>query len=61
MAMYEFSNSAVRVDNTVGNKFNVKISVHQRSVLSTLLFIMVLETSREFRGGLPWEMVYMTL
>ena len=25
MAMYEFSNNAARVNNTVGNKFNVKV------------------------------------
>ena len=34
MATYDFSNSAVRVNNTVGNKFNVKAGVHQGSVLS---------------------------
>ena len=28
MAMYEFSNSAVRVNYAVGNKFNVKVGVH---------------------------------
>ena len=34
MATYDFSNSGVRVNNTVGNKFNVKVGVHQGSVLS---------------------------
>ena len=59
MAMCEFSNSAVRVDNTVGNKFNVKVGIHQESVLSPLKFIVFLEAlSREFRSGLPWEMLY---
>ena len=49
MAMYEFSNSAIRVHSTVGNKFNVKVGIRQGSVLIPLLFIMVLETlSREF-------------
>ena len=33
MAMYEFSNSALRINNTLGNKFNVKRGVLQRSVL----------------------------
>ena len=30
-------------NNTVGNKFNVKVGVHQGSVIKPLLFIMVLE------------------
>ena len=37
----------------------VKVSVHQGSVLSPLLFIIVLEAmSREFRSGVPWEDLY---
>ena len=32
--MHEFKKSALRVNNTVGNKFNVKVGVHQGSVLS---------------------------
>ena len=49
---YEFRYSAVRVDKTVGKKFNVKVGVHQGSVLGTLMFIMVLEAlSREFRSA----------
>ena len=43
MAVYEFNNSAVRVSNTVGNRYNVTVDVHQGSVLSPLLFVMVLE------------------
>ena len=59
MAMYELSNSAVRVNNSVGSKFSVKVGVHQGSLLSPLLFIMVLEAlSWELRGRLPWELLY---
>ena len=59
MAMYEFSNSAVTVSNTVGNKFFVKVGIHWASVPSPLIFIMVFEAlSRGFRSGLPWEMLY---
>ena len=35
------------------------VGVHQGSVLSPLLFILVLEAlSREFRTGVPWELLY---
>ena len=37
----------------------VGVGVHQGSVLSPLLFIIVLEAlSREFRTGCPWELLY---
>ena len=37
----------------------MKVGVHQGSVLSLLLFIIVLEAlSREFRSGVPWEDLY---
>ena len=37
----------------------MKIGVHQGSVLSPLLFIIVLEAlSREFLCGVPWEDLY---
>ena len=40
-------------------RFDVKVRVHQGSVLSPLLFIIVLEAlSREFRAGVPWEHLY---
>ena len=59
ITMYELSNSAVRVNNIVGSTFNVKVGVHQGSVLSPMLLIMILEAlSREFRSGLPWELLY---
>ena len=59
MAMYELSNRAVRANNAVDSKFSVKEGVHQGSALSPLLFIVVLEAfSREFRSGLPWELLH---
>ena len=37
----------------------MKVGVHQGSVLSPLLFTIVLEAlSREFRAGVPWEDLY---
>ena len=41
---------AVRIIHWVG--------VHQGFVLSSLLFILVLEASRKFRTGVPWELLY---
>ena len=49
MSMYENAKSAVNINGTTGEGFNV---------LSPLLFIIVLEAlSREFRTGLPWELL----
>ena len=37
----------------------MKVGVHQGSVLSPLLFIIVLEAlSSEFRAGVPWKDLY---
>lgn len=42
----------------LNDEFSVNIGVHQSSVLSPLLFIMVLEAlSRDFRTGLQWELL----
>jgi len=41
------------------NCFEVKVGMHQRSALSPLLFVIVMEVlSREFRVALPWELLY---
>ena len=40
-------------------RVEVKVGVHQGSVFSPLLFIIVLEAlSREFWAGVPWEDLY---
>ena len=55
--MYSNARSRVRVGEGYSEEFEVK--VHQGSVLSPLLFIIVLEAlSREFRCGVPWEDLY---
>src|SRR5664279_2225683 len=58
-SMYEEATTAVKVNGRVSNAFAVRVGVHQCSVLSPLLFIIVLEAlSREFREGLPMELLY---
>ena len=52
--MYENVQSCVRVGEGLSEVDWVKVSVHQGSVLSPLLFIIVLEAlSCEFRAGVP--------
>ena len=58
-SMYANARSRVRVNGQLSEEFDVQVGVHQGSVLSPLLFIMVLEAlSREFRTGVPWELLY---
>ena len=59
MAMYKNSNSVIRSNSAVRDKFSVKTGVHEGSVLSPLLFIIVLESLlRECRNILPQEICY---
>ena len=40
-------------------EFEVKVGVHQGSVLSPLLFVAVMEVvTRGVKEGLPWELLY---
>ena len=57
--MYVNARSRVRVNGQYSEEFGVGVGVHQGSVLSPLLFILVLEAlSHEFRTGVPWELLY---
>ena len=58
-SMYKNARSKVRVRDSYSEEFEVGVGVHQGSVLSPLLFIIVLEAlSREIRVGVPWEMFF---
>ena len=54
--MYANEPNYVCVSEGYREVFEVKVGVHQGSILSMLLFIIVLEAlSRKFRSGFPWE------
>ena len=58
-AMYANAKSQVRVGDQYSEAFDVGVGVHQGSVLSPLLFIIVLEAlSRSFKSGCPYELLY---
>ena len=54
--MYAIPRSHVRIGEGSSEEFEVKVGVHQGSVLSLQLFIIVLEAlSGDFCSGVPWE------
>ena len=57
--MYSSDRSHVHVGEGYSEEFDMKVGVHQGSVLCPLLFISVLEAlSHKFRCGVPWEDLY---
>ena len=59
MAMYGVAQTVVRTTEGDSKTFNVKVGLHQGSVLSPLLFVIVMEMiSRELWAGLPLELLY---
>lgn len=59
MRLYDGARTRVRVDSEVTEPFEVKVGVHQGSVLSPLLFVTVMDVlSEAVRGGLLLELLY---
>jgi len=54
-SIYTGAKTVVRTVYGNSNSFEVKVSMHQGSALSPLLFVIVME---EFRVALPWKLFY---
>jgi len=58
-AIYHPPKSLVRLNGKYSEDFPVNVGVHQGSVLSPLLFIIVMEAlSRDLRSCCPCELIY---
>ena len=59
IALYTEACTVVRTDAGQSENFEVKVGLHQGSVLSPLLFAAVMDVvSSETRSGLPSELLY---
>ena len=59
MSLYEGAKTRVRVDSELSEEFEVKMGMHQGSVLSPFLFAVVVDVVTEFaREGVLSELLY---
>ncbi|XP_063722422.1 uncharacterized protein LOC134848840 [Symsagittifera roscoffensis] len=59
MSLYRNSVSCMRRGKQRSNQFQVNTGVHQGSVLSPLLFILIIEElTKECGDGIPWEILF---
>ena len=59
MTMYKRARTVVRTKQGYSTEFEVKVGVHQGSVLSSLLFVAVMEVvTQGVMEGLPWKLLY---
>src|SRR5437867_9754202 len=58
-SMYEGGTASIRTNGEDSENFEVKVGVHQGSVLSPVLFNIVMQAIADnFKKGLPWELLY---
>ena len=58
-SMYEGTLTSVKMEVDESAEFTVKVGIHQGSVLSTLLFIIVLEALNKNSGSICHEICFM--
>ena len=59
MYTYFDAKTAIKVGDGVSDEFSVKVGVHQGSVLSPLLFIIVMQAvAKHVAADLPWGLLY---
>ena len=59
MMLYNGSRSRIRVAGGLSDEFEIGVGVHQGSVLSPLLFILIMEeATKSCASGGPWELLY---
>jgi len=59
MSIYTDAKTVVKTAYSNSHGFEVKDGMHQGSAVSALLSLVVMgASSREFRGVLPWELLY---
>ena len=59
MSLYEGVNTRFRVNSELSEEFEVKVGMHQGSVLSPCLFAVVVDVVTELaRNGAPSELLY---
>src|SRR3989441_5543272 len=58
-SLYEGVTTAVKRNGEESESFEVKVGLHQGSVLSPILFNIVMQAIADnFKKGLPWELLY---
>ena len=59
MALYVETKTRVKTMAGVSKDFDIGVAVHQGSILSPFLFIVVMdEVTKKVRNGVPWELGY---
>src|SRR3989442_5825069 len=57
--MYEGVTTSVKMNSVESEHFEIKVDVNHGSVLSPLLFNLVMQAiAHNFKKGLPWELLY---